>query len=292
MKIAIDLGNRNTKLAYRTGDKVEKDIFQARFTDEEQQDYTSAEVIELDGIKYCIEQGNYDFEFNKTEKNYLPLLLAAISRATSESEIEIMMGAPAEHVLGLRDIFKEQLLDKEFNFKYKDEERNIKINKLGVIGEGFATYFPIPETIRNSNTNLGIIDIGGRTINIVTFINGKQHIVCTLNFGILDLKNNLLKELKKAGKDYDLNVVENLLLNDRIKIDEKEKEQLIKRLINELKIYKIDIDLYNWIISGGGVEDLGSEILEKYFGEESLMKDSLFTNVLGAYNFMSAKLGV
>lgn len=292
MKIAIDLGNRNTKLAYRTGDKVEKDIFQARFTDEEQQDYTSAEVIELDGIKYCIEQGNYDFEFNKTEKNYLPLLLAAISRSTSESEVEIMMGAPAEHVSGLRDIFKEQLLDKEFKFKYKDEERNIKISKLGVIGEGFATYFSIPETIRNSNTNLGIIDIGGRTINVVTFINGKQHIVCTLNFGILDLKNNLLKELKKAGKDYDLNVVENLLLNDRIKIDEKEKEQLIKRLINELKIYKIDVDLYTWVISGGGAEDLGSEILEKYFGEESLMKDSLFTNVLGAYNFMIAKWGV
>lgn len=292
MKIAIDLGNRNTKLACKTGDKIKRDIFQARFTNEEQQDYTAAEVVEIDGIKYCIEQGNYDFEFNKTEKNYLPLLLAAISRATSDNEVEIMMGAPAEHVSGLRDKFKEQLLDKEFIFKYKDEDRKIKINKLGVIGEGFATYFSIPEEIRNSNTNLGIIDIGGRTINVVTFINGKQHIVCTLNFGILDLKNNLLKELKKEGKDYDLNVVENLLLNNRIKIEEKEKEQLINRLINELKIYKIDIDLYTWVISGGGAEDLGNEILEKYFGENSLMKDPLFTNVLGAYNFMLAKWGV
>ena len=98
MKIAIDLGNRNTKLACKTGDKIKRDIFQARFTNEEQQDYTAAEVVEIDGIKYCIEQGNYDFEFNKTEKNYLPLLLAAISRATSDNEVEIMMGAPAEHV--------------------------------------------------------------------------------------------------------------------------------------------------------------------------------------------------
>lgn len=56
MKIAIDLGNRNTKLACKTGDKIKRDIFQARFTNEEQQDYTAAEVVEIDGIKYCIEQ--------------------------------------------------------------------------------------------------------------------------------------------------------------------------------------------------------------------------------------------
>ena len=73
MKIAIDLGNRNIKLAYKKGDKVEFDSFQSRFTDEEQQDYSSAEVVEIGDIKYCIEQGNYDFEFNKTEKDYLPL---------------------------------------------------------------------------------------------------------------------------------------------------------------------------------------------------------------------------
>ncbi|WP_242979228.1 hypothetical protein [Clostridium perfringens] len=44
----------------------------------------------------------------------------------------------------------------------------------------------------------------------------------------------------------------------------KKRKQLINRLINELKIYKIDIDLYTWVISGGGAEDLGNEILEKF----------------------------
>lgn len=291
MKIAVDLGNRNIKMAYKKGDKVHFDSFQARFTIEEQQDYSSAEVVEIEGVKYCIEQGNYDFEFNKTEKNYLPFLLNAISRATDDEEVEIMMGAPAEHVSGLREKFKEQLLGKEINYKYKGIDKKVKINNLGIIGEGFATYFAIPSAVRNVNGNLGIIDIGGRTVNVATFINGKQDKVCTLNFGMIDLKNNLLKELKKSGKDYDINTVENLLVNGKLNIDEKEKEQIIKKIINDIKLYKIDIDLYSWFITGGGAIDIGN-MLDDYFGKDSIIKDALYTNVLGYYNFMIAKWGV
>ena len=291
MKIAVDLGNRNIKIAYKKGDKVQFDSFQARFTIEEQQDYSSAEVVEIEGVKYCIEQGNYDFEFNKTEKNYLPFLLNAISRVTDDEEVEIMMGAPAEHVSGLREKFKEQLLGKEINYKYKGRDRKVKINNLGIIGEGFATYFAIPSAVRNVNGNLGIIDIGGRTVNVATFINGKQDKVCTLNFGMMDLKNNLLKELKKSGKDYDINTVENLLANGKLNIDDKEKEQIIRKIINDIKLYKIDIDLYSWFITGGGAVDIG-DMLDEYFGKDSIIKDSLYTNVLGYYNFMIAKWGV
>lgn len=291
MKIAVDLGNRNIKIAYKEGDKIKIESFQARLTDEEQLDYSASEVVEIEGVKYCIEQGNYDFEFNKTEKNYLPLLLSAISRVTDEEEVEIMMGAPAEHVSGLRDIFKKQLLDKEIDYKYKDKNRKVKMKKIGIIGEGFASYFSLPSAVRNVNGNLGIIDIGGRTINIATFINGKQDKVCTLNFGIMDLKNNLLKELKKAGKDYDINTIENLLANGKLTIDEKEKEQLIKKIINDIKLYKIDINLYSWFIVGGGSIDIGN-ILDNYFGKDSIVKEALYSNVLGYYNFMIAKWGV
>lgn len=291
MKIAIDLGNRNIKIAYKKGDKVQFDSFQARFTEEEQQDYSVAEVIEIDGTKYCIEQGNYDFEFNKTEKNYLPFLLNAISRATEDEEVEIMMGAPVEHVTGLREVFKEQLLGKDIEYKYKGKERKVKIKNLGIIGEGFASYFALPATVRNVGGNMGIIDIGGRTVNIATFINGKQETVCTLNFGMIDLKNDLLKDLKKVGKDYDINTIENLLENERISIKEEEKEKFIKNIINDIKLYKIDIDLYSWFVTGGGSIDIGV-MLDKYFGKNSIIKDALYTNVLGYYNFMIAKWGI
>ena len=47
--------------------------FQARFSTEIQEDYMNSEVIEIDRVKYCIEQGKYDFEFNKSKKEYIPL---------------------------------------------------------------------------------------------------------------------------------------------------------------------------------------------------------------------------
>lgn len=291
MKISVDIGNRNIKITYKKGEKRINDLFQARFTQEEQQDYTSSEVVEIDNVKYCIEQGDYDFEFNKTQKDYLPLLLCAVARVTEEEEIELMIQAPVEHVTGLRNTFKEQLDGKTFEFKYKGSERKVTIKRLGVIGEGFATYFDIPKAIRSTGGNLAIGDIGGRTFNVSTFINGKQDKVCTLNMGLLDIKTDMLKELKKQGKDWDINTVENLIKNDKLKITDEDKKSFINRAVNQLKIYKIDISLFDWFLTGGGAEDIGETILEETFGKNTLMKDSVFTNVNGAYNFMIAKWG-
>lgn len=291
MKISVDIGNRNIKTAYKKGDQITNDSFQARFTQDEQQDYSEAEVIEINNIKHCIEQGDYDFEFNKTEKDYLPLLLCAIARATKEEEIELMIGAPVEHVAGLREKFKEQLNQKTFEFKYKGKDRKVFIKKLGVIGEGFATYFDIPKAVRNTAGNIAIGDIGGRTWNVATFINGKQDKVCTLNMGLLDIKNDMLKDLKKSGKDYDINTVENLIKNGKLKIKEEEKSSFVSKAINLLKIYKIDISLFDWFLTGGGAIDIGDEILDKNFGKDSIMKNAIYTNVNGYYNFMIAKWG-
>lgn len=297
MKVSVDIGNRNMKVCYKEGEEIKFIVFQSRYSTEEQIDYGSAEVIELEGIKYCIEQGSYDYEFNKTEKDYLPLLLTAISRVLklkgeqSDENIELMIGSPVEHVIGLRNKFKEQLLGQEFEYKYKDKAMKIKINKLGVIGEGFATYFCIPNVIKNENKNLGICDIGGRTINIATFIKGKQDKFCTINFGTLDIKNDILREEKSKGKDYDLNIIENLLESQKLEIHEDAKKRVVEKIINDAKIYKIDIDLYKWIVTGGGAIDIGSEIIEEYFGKDCTIENPIFSNVLGYYNFMIAKWG-
>ena len=75
MKLAVDIGNRNICMCYNDKGSLKFDSFQARFSTEIQQDYSGSEVIEIDNVKYCIEQGMYDFEFNKSNKQYLPLLL-------------------------------------------------------------------------------------------------------------------------------------------------------------------------------------------------------------------------
>lgn len=293
MKLAIDFGNRNFKLIYKKGDKLKFDLIQSRFTTEKQLDYSNCEYIKLNDTVYVLEQGDYDFEFDKTNKVYLPFLLAAICRATDldKIEVELMIGAPAEMVLGKRQTFKEQLEGKTFEFEYNSTKKCIRIERIGVIAEGFSTYFALSNEARNKK-NIGIVDIGGRTVNIVTFINGKQDKVFTLNKGMLDIKTDLLKIEKAKGKDYDINNIENMLDNNIIQISNNVKEAFVNNIINVAKSYKIDIDLYNWHCVGGGSIDFGSEILEKYFGKSCVAENALYSNVLGYYNFMVAKWGV
>lgn len=56
-------------------------------------------------------------------------------------------------------------------------------------------------------------------------------------------------------------------------------------------MYKIDKDLYEWIIVGGGADDIGEEILNKAFGENANLENAIFANVKGYYSFMIAKWG-
>ena len=291
MNIAMDIGNRNVCICYGKKGKLFFDSFQARFSTEMQQDYSNAEVVEIDEVKYCIEQGIYDFEFNKGEKHCEPLILCGIARTTTEKEVSLMIGCPAEHCLGLRQVLKDRLEGKTFNFKYNGEDRTVKIKRLGVIGEGLATYFAIDNTLKKSIKNLGILDIGGRTTNIISMINGKQHVVCSVNKGILDVKNIMLKKMKQKGKDYDLITIENLIDNRRLKIDDESKQWLINEILNQMKIYKIDVDLFDWFVTGGGSVDIGDEMLDKFFGDNCIIENPLYSNVNGYYNFMMAKWG-
>ena len=291
MKIAVDIGNRNVCSCHKVKGKLFLSSFQARFSTEIQEDYMNSEVIEIDRVKYCIEQGKYDFEFNKSKKEYIPLLLCAIARITKEEQIELMMGTPAEHTLGLRDEFKSKLEGQTFNFKYNGENRKVTFVKVGVIGEGLATYFTIEKSLRKSIKNLGILDIGGRTSNILTFVNGKQEHIHSINIEILDIKNELLTKEKRKGKDYDLIKVENLIESRKLEINNAAKAKLINHILNEIKMYKIDKDLYEWFVTGGGSLDIGDEMLEEQFGDNCIVENALYSNVIGNYNFMVAKWG-
>ena len=202
-----------------------------------------------------------------------------------------MISAPVEHVLGLRNELKEQLNEKTFEFKHNNKPRKLTIERVGVIGEGFSTYFTLERQVRTSIRNLGILDIGGRTTNVVTFINGKQHISCSINKGILDVKNTMLKKERENGKDYDIVTIENLIDNKKLKIDNISKKQLIDDILNQMKIYKIDVDLYSWFVTGGGGIDIGSVMLDEVFGNDCMVENPLYSNVNGNYNFMVAKWG-
>ena len=101
----------------------------------------------------------------------------------------------------------------------------------------------------------------------------------------------MLKKEKECGKDYDIITIENLIENKRLKIDNISKKQLIDDILNQMKIYKIDVELFNWFVTGGGSIDIGSVMLDEVFGNDCMVDNPLYSNVNGNYNFMVAKWG-
>ena len=76
-----------------------------------------------------------------------------------------------------------------------------------------------------------------------------------------------------------------------MEINNAAKAKLINHILNEIKMYKIDKDLYEWFVTGGGSLDIGDEILEEQFGDNCIVENALYSNVIGNYNFMVAKWG-
>ena len=87
--VLVDLGNYNIKyLAERRG------FFSAKYSTKFNPNPEMFQRINFNGETTYIEIGEYEREFNKVNKNYLPLLFYAISNATEESDINLCLLLP------------------------------------------------------------------------------------------------------------------------------------------------------------------------------------------------------
>lgn len=269
MILAIDLGNYNIKTS-------EEIIFSSKYTTEKQIDKDSEDIILFNGIEYCIGKGNYEFEFDKTKKNYLPLLLTAIAKSTKEKEIDLVIGCPLVQ-MAKKEEFINELSGKTFNFIYNDKKHSTRINKVAVIAEGFSSFYTLPKHIRDSRTL--IIDIGGRTVNAASFVKGRLENKTTLPKGMLDLYEIIKEKENSTGKNLTVADIESLIDENRIYDIEEEKLNFIKGIVNDLKL-TFDTKLYDVFFTGGGSIVL-KDIINRKIKRVTIMEDSLFTNVKG-----------
>lgn len=289
VRLLVDVGNRNMKIGFMEEGQLSKFTFQNIFEVKENVDHSVEEVVEYEGKFYCMGKGHYDFEFNKTKKNFIPALLKSYAMKSEDKEVEIMMLAPAEQVAGLRDIFKEMLEGKTFDFKYKNKAKSFTVKRVGVIGEGFATFFTLPAEVRK-NKNVGIIDLGGRTVNIATFKKGNLDILKSYNYGMLDLKTKLLEIERLNGTDIDLIEIEERIEAGKLQIEKNIADNFLNRLLNDVKMDKIKFDMYDWYVTGGGSLDIKDTILQN-LKDVIMLEEPIFTNVEGMNNFAKAKWG-
>lgn len=249
INITVDLGNYNVKFM---GDR--KGFFSSKYSTKFNCNSEMFERIEYDGEITYIGIGTLDNEFVKVNKNYMASLLYAITKATNESDINLCLLLPVEQMPNKEKYIK-KLENNTFNFKVNGQPRTINIFKVAVLPESYSAFYAIKDNIVSSEDGIIeaalMIDIGSRSTNYTSFLNGKIEKNFTERLGVLDFYNTV-KEIENAnGEDYVDEDIERLINSNRISVDSKIYKEFFKDILNRTKS-KINIKNYKVYFTGGG----------------------------------------
>lgn len=268
--VTVDLGNYSIKYV---GDR--KGSFSSRISTMFNPNPEAFDRIELNNEVIYIGVGDYDRQFNKVDKNYLPGLLFAITQATNDSEINLCLLLPLVQMNNASK-FINKLKNSTFSFKVNGVARTININKVVVLGEGFISQY----MLENNREEILLVDVGSRTINFVTILEGKTEHNYTERLGVLDLYSNIKDIENSKGEDYVEEDIERLIRNGRIVVDGKVYVDFLKLILNRIQA-KVNIKNYKVYFVGGG-----ALLLKDYIEANTtaiVLNDAQFTNVLAAH---------
>ena len=270
--VIVDLGNYNTKYLGEN-----KGMFSSKISTTFNPTAELYERIEFNGTTTYITVGQLEREFSKVDKNYMPILLYAISKATTDTNINLCLLLPVNQLPNKERMIGE-LKGKSFDFKVKDSTRKVFIHNVAILPEGYVSYYSLDNT---ENDDVLIIDIGSRTVNYASFIEGKIEKSFTNKIGTYDFYSKV-KELENSkGEDYVEEDIERLIKRGRIKVSHDMYLDFLKEILNYTK-GQVNIKNYTVHFTGGG-----SLLLEDYIRSNTPCKiheDALYSNVIGASN--------
>ncbi|MBE6054286.1 MAG: ParM/StbA family protein [Clostridium sartagoforme] len=270
INVTVDLGNYSIKYA---GENVGS--FSSRISTLFNPNPEAYDRIQIGNEITYIGIGEYDRQFSKIDKNYLPSLLFAITEATNESDINLCLLLPLVQ-MNNSSKFINRLKNSSFTFLVNGNPRTININKVAVLGEGFISQY----MIEDNKEDILICDIGSRTINYVTIINGKTEYNYTERLGVLDLYSNIKDIENSKGEDFVEEDIERLIKNGRIVVDSRIYLDFLKLILNRIQA-KVNIKNYKVYFTGGG-----SLMLKDYIEKNTpakVLENAQFSNVLGAH---------
>ena len=286
----IDLENYNVKGINQDGLKIN---FKSNFSRNFETYPDGFNYVLLDGEYVYFEKGVFSKEYIKTNKDYTAQLLYAISKLHEDIEnieTNLTLLLPISE-MGHKQKYIDDLKEKEFTFEVKTSKKmkkTVKINDVLVIPEGYASYFTLDDTIKTSSVLL--IDVGGRTSNVVAMDNGKPQALDTYKIGVL----NFYAKLKKLNEDkeYNLEDIERLIDKGDIEVTEKQLAAFTNDIINEIKI-DVNLNHYDNVIWTGGGSNVIKEIIENNLPESCTVNaEPLYSNILGSLEVSKITWGI
>ena len=124
--VIVDLGNYNTKYLGEN-----KGMFSSKISTAFNPNGEMFERVEFNGITTYITVGQLEREYSKADKNYMPILLYAISKATTSTNINLCLLLPVNQ-LPNKERMTRELKGKSFEFKVKDSIKKVFIHNVTI----------------------------------------------------------------------------------------------------------------------------------------------------------------
>lgn len=275
----FDLGSTNIKTNLGG-------IYENRFILDNESDTFGAETLEFEGNTYFFNRGNFNKEFTKANKEIEIPLLYAIGKEGLTGNINSILHLPASQ-FAMRQQIIDRLQGKTFKFKVNGIDNEITFDKVGVLKEGFAAFYSLP---KRNNGLIAIVDIGGRTTDVFTFVNGKEEKETSIPVGTMNYFKIIADRLNSEGENRKIEDIFKLIDNGLIDLEDYKDatDSIGSLIINEIKIEVENLKDYSIKLCGGGADYFKEAFEEKYKNVE-VLNNNLLSNVAGSHFIGKAK---
>lgn len=265
--ISLEIGNITTSI-------MSEDVsytFESRII--EAQDHhlldNDRDIFEVDNKKFVAEMGVFENNLYKYEKkNFVNMMKYAIGKASKSGNVKVITSIPANQYNSFKDEMKNVIMsNNKISVTINGEEKNITIEEVGVLPEGYSIYKTTPKELLVKGAKTIIIDIGGGTTELI-FIdeNGKFVDGDSIPSGLLNLFDDVQLDIQSKSKK--------LLSREDIRkyidgelavigLDDYDFTSIVDKfaidLLNLIRGKASDIDQCNVIIAGGGAKILKKE---------------------------------
>lgn len=276
MNLALNVGFYNTKI--KSADIMTIHETRARITTE------GNKTIKIGTTLYEVGEGTRDIT-DKATNDVSTICSKYNILKYGDQETRLVVALPMNLYLNrmYRESYMQSLLGVHSGI-VDGVQKMVKVENCIVYAEGAAAYLKYKPILKDKL--IGLIDIGGNTINCMIFDHGQliKDSISTLDLGMVKLEREIRDSLNinKAWnvQDYEIrDILENGECKD---ITDTIIKAHIKKLKNELVEKKWNVDRLTMFVTGGGSITLKDQ-LESNFNRIIVSDNGIYDNVEGLY---------